>query len=54
MNKSVLRLVFECVFPGPDLAVRRTIQTRLMRVGLVFSEGERQIAAFRALEPMEL
>jgi hypothetical protein len=33
---------------------RQSGASRLMRVGLVFSEGERQIAAFRALEPMEL
>ena len=28
MNQSVLCLVFKCVFPGIDLAVRQTIQTR--------------------------
>ena len=33
---------------------RQSGESRLMRVGLVFSEAQRQIVASRALEPMTL
>jgi hypothetical protein len=33
---------------------RQSGASRLMRVGLVFSEGKRQIVAFEALEPLAI